>query len=46
MIITFIQNATLIVIQLINFGFIIFGVYIMILFAKALKIYIRNNEKR
>lgn len=46
MAINFIQSAILIAMQLISFGFVIFGVYIMILLAKALKIYIRNNEKK
>lgn len=46
MAITFIQSAMLIAMQLLSLGFVIFGVYIMILVAKALKIYIRNNEKK
>lgn len=43
MAITFIQSAILIAMQLFNLGFVIFGLYIMILLAKALKIYIKNN---
>lgn len=46
MAITFIQSAILIAMQLFGLGFVIFGLYIMILLAKALKSYIRNNEKK
>lgn len=45
MAITFIQSATLIVMQLLSLGFAILGLYIMILLAKALKIYIKKNSQ-
>lgn len=45
MAINFIQSTILVAMQLFSLVFFIFGLYIMILFAKALKIYIKKNSQ-
>lgn len=46
MAITFIQSAILIIMQLASLAFVVFGIYLMVLVVKALKIYIKNNESK